>query len=179
MAEDGPVRQPDRRDFMLRMAAAAGVAPAVVAWLGGRLEALPPGEGTDLAVLTASIALEHHAIALYDAGLKRNLFPAGLRAYALEFRGDHLGHRDTQAVIARERGGEAPAPLRDYGFSRLRDADELLRAALHIEHAAQRAYLKIISQIRTRDYLLSAAFVMIDEVRHLTVWRRVLGQRLY
>lgn len=172
--------RPGRRDFLLRVAGAAGVAPAVLSWLAGRADALPRGEGADLAVLGASIALEHHAIALYEWGLQRRLFPPGLRDFALEFRGDHLGHRDTQAVIARERGFEPPEPLRDYGFARLvSSGDELLREALEVEHAAQLAYLKVISQIRTRDYLLSAAFVMVDEVRHVTVWRRVLGRRLY
>jgi hypothetical protein len=171
---------PARRDFGLRVARAAGVAPAVLALLDGTARALPRGEAADMAVLTASIALEHHAVALYDAGLARKLFPAGLREYALEFRGDHLGHRDTQIAIARERGGEPPEPLRDYGLGRLvRDSDELLREALEVEEAAQRAYLKIISQIRTRDYLLSAAFVLVDEVRHCTVWRRVLGRRIF
>lgn len=180
MAESPVPAELPRRDFMLRVAAAAGVAPAVMAFLAGRVEALPRGEATDMGVLAASIALEHHAIALYELGLQRKLFPAGLRDYALEFRGDHLGHRDTQVEIARERGGEPPEPLRDYGFARdVKDADDLLRQALLVEEAAQRAYLKVISQIRTRDYLLSAAFVMVDEVRHLTVWRRVLGQRLY
>lgn len=169
-----------RRDFAVRIARAAGVAPMVLAVLEGTARALPRGEATDVAVLAASIALEHHAIALYEAGLARKLFPAGLRDYALEFRGDHLGHRDTQIAIARERGGEPPEPLRDYGFSRLvRNSDDLLREALEVEEAAQRAYLAIISQIRTRDYLLSAAFVLVDEVRHMTVWRRVLGRRIY
>jgi rubrerythrin len=169
-----------RRDFLLRVAAAAGVAPAVLAWLSGRADALPRGVGFDAEVLRASIALEHHAIALYEFGLQRRLFPAGLRDFAVEFRGDHLGHRDTQGVIARERGFEPPEPLRDYGFARLASSgDELLRQALEIEQTAQVAYLKVISQIRTRDLLLSAAFVMVDEVRHVTVWRRVLGQRLY
>jgi hypothetical protein len=45
--------------------------------------------------------------------------------------------------------------------------------------AAQRAYTTLISRIRTDDYLLSAGFILIDEVRHMTVWQRVLGQRLY
>jgi rubrerythrin len=175
----GKTPQP-RRDFLRRVATAAGVAPAALAWFAGRLDALPRGEATDMGVLAASIALEHHAIALYEFGLERRLFPAGLRDYALEFRGDHIGHRDTQALIARERGGEPPEPLRDYGFARLvSHGDDLLREALEVEQAAQLAYLKVISQIRTRDYLLSAAFVMVDEVRHLTVWRRVLGYRLY
>ena len=39
---------------------------------------------------------------------------------------------------------------------------------------AASAYTGLISQIRTDDYLLSAGFILVDEVRHMTVWRRVL-----
>ncbi len=178
MAERGDTTT--RRALLGRLARAAGVAAPVLAWFEGESAALPAGEVTDLAVLSASIALEHHAIALYDAGLRRGLFPAGLRGYAVEFRGDHLGHRDTQIALAEERGGRAPQPLVDYGIDAvLRDGQDLLVQALEVEQAAQRAYLKILSQIRTRDYRLTAAFVLIDEVRHMTVWQRVLGRRLY
>jgi hypothetical protein len=54
-----------------------------------------------------------------------------------------------------------------------------VRQAHVIERAAQDAYLALISQIRTKDYLLSAGFILVDEVRHLTVWRRVLGLRVW
>ena len=50
---------------------------------------------------------------------------------------------------------------------------------MRIEIAAQEAYSALISQIRTKDYLLSAAFILVDEVRHETVWRRVLGLKIY
>lgn len=179
MAEPG-LPPPGRREFLLRSARAAGLAPLALALLEGRALATPPrGDGADLEVLSASIALEHHAIALYDLGLQRGLVPAGLRHYALEFRGDHQGHRDTQILLMRERGSEPPAAQRGYDFGPLRRADELLRQALLIERAAQDAYLALISRIRTSDYLLSAAFILADEVRHLTVWQRALGQALY
>ncbi|HEY6552586.1 MAG TPA: DUF4439 domain-containing protein [Vicinamibacteria bacterium] len=168
-----------RRDFVARIAQAAGVAPVVLGLLEGTATALPRSEETDFAVLYAALALEHHAIAVYDEGLKRGLVPPGLREYAVEFRGDHLGHRDTQIAIAEERGGRPPAPLDRYELGPLRTADDLLRQALEIEVAAQRAYLAVISQIRTKDYLLSAAFILVDEVRHTTVWRRVLGLAIY
>ena len=131
------------------------------------------------AILYASLALEHEAIWLYDHGLKRKLFSPGLRAYAVEFRGDHEGHRDTQIAIAEERGGRPPGPLPSYDFGRLESGDDLVRQAHVIERAAQDAYLALISQIRTKDYLLSAGFILVDEVRHLTVWRRVLGLRVW
>jgi rubrerythrin len=176
----GPATAPLlRREAMWRLARAAGVTAPVMALLEGRVLALPRGEETDIAVLHAAIALEHEAIALYDLGLKRSLFPAGLRSYAVEFRGDHLGHRDTQVSIAEERGGRPPDPRPGYDFAPLTSGDAVLRQAVAIELAAQDAYTALISQIRTRDYLLSAAFILVDEVRHLTVWRRVLGLKIY
>ena len=168
-----------RRDVVVRLARAAGVAAPVLALLGERALALPRGEETDMAILSAALALEHEAIALYELGLSRRLFPAGLRSYAVEFRGDHQGHRDTQIAIVEERGGRPPAPLAEYDIGSVRNADELIRKALLIEVAAQDAYGALISQIRTRDYLLSAAFILVDEVRHMTVWRRVLGVKIY
>ncbi|MGE0455854.1 MAG: DUF4439 domain-containing protein [Vicinamibacteria bacterium] len=167
-----------RRAFAASVARAAGVALPVVGLIGGAAPAFARGEQTDLAVLAAAIALEHHAIAVYDAGLRRGLFPAGLRDYAVEFAGDHEGHRDTQIAIAEERGGRAPEPLGDYRLA-WRRSEDLLREAARVELAAQDAYTALISQIRTRDYLLSAAFILVDEVRHLTVWRRALGVPIY
>lgn len=182
MVEGSPERPAGvapRRDFVVRIALAAGVAPSVLGFLEGTVRALPRSEETDFAVLYAALALEHHAIAVYDEGLKRGIVPAGLKDYAIEFRGDHMGHRDTQIAIAEERGGRPPGPLEHYTLGPLRTADDLIREALQIEVAAQRAYLAVISQIRTKDYLLSAAFILVDEVRHMTVWRRVLGLAIY
>jgi rubrerythrin len=168
-----------RRDVVIGLARAAGVTPVVLGVLQGTAEALPRGEETDLAILSGAIALEHQAIALYNQALAAELFPAGLRGYAVEFRGDHLGHRDTQVAITEERGGRPPAPLARYAFGPLRSADQALRKALVVEVAAQSAYAALISRIRAKDYLLSAAFVLVDEVRHMTVWRRVLGISIY
>jgi hypothetical protein len=168
-----------RRELVLRLARAAGVAAPVLGLLEGRAAALPRGEETDLAVLQGALALEHEAVAIYELGLARKLFPAGLRSYAVEFHGDHQGHRDTQIGIVEERGGRPPAPLASYDLGSFEDADELIRKALLVEVAAQEAYTALISQIRTKDYLLSAAFILVDEVRHMTVWRRVLGVRIY
>jgi Ferritin-like domain len=168
-----------RRQVLVRLCRGAGVAAPVIGLLDGSRAALAQSEGTDLSVLYASIGLEHQAIWVYDYGLKRNLFPPGWRAYAVEFRGDHLGHRDTQIAIAEERGGRPPDALDHYSFGRPESGDDLIRQACLVEEAAQDAYLALISQIRTKDYLLAAGFILVDEVRHLTVWRRVLGLRTW
>lgn len=168
-----------RRDFVCRIARAAGIAPAVLGLIDGTVEALPESQESDFAVLHASLAIEHEAIFLYDLGLKRNLFPAGLRRYALEFVGDHNGHRDTQIAIAEERGGTPAQPLAEYETGPFATGDQVIRRCLEVEIAAQRAYGAIIGSIRTKDYLLSAAFILVDEVRHMTVWQRVLGLKIY
>jgi len=168
-----------RRRALVALGRSAGLALPAMGLLAGTTDALGRGEGTDLGILDASIALEHQAIWLYDYGLRRNLFPPGLRPYALEFRGDHEGHRDTQVAIAEERGGRPAQAFESYRFGRLDSGDDLIRQACVIEEAAQDAYLALISQIRTRDYLLSAGFILVDEVRHLTVWRRVLGLKTF
>ena len=167
-----------RRRFVLDIAIAAGVAPLALGVLDGTADALPRNEETDLAILSAALMIEHHAIALYAHGLERALFPRGLRDYAVEFRADHVGHRDTQIAIVEERGGRAPEGL-SYDFPAARPGDAFIRQALEIEVAAQVAYTGLISQIRTDDYLLSAGFILVDEVRHMTVWRRVLGLKIY
>ncbi len=176
---EAPPLPPARRAFLLETARAAGTGPLALALFAGEAAARPRGEAFDVEILAAALALEHHAIAIYDAGLSRSLFPAGLRARAVEFRGDHEGHRDTQVLFLRERGVEAPAPLRSYDLGPWRGGDDLLREAARIELAAQDAYLALLSQVRTSDYLLTAAFILVDEARHLTVWQRALGQRLY
>lgn len=168
-----------RRALVARFARAAGVAAPVLAFLEGRSAAPARGEGADLEILHASLTLEHHAIALYEEGLRLNLFPAGLRNYAIEFRGDHLGHRDTQVALSEERGGRPPEALPRYHFGPLGSSDRMIRAALQIEIAAQEAYTALLAEIRTKDYLLAAGFVLVDEVRHMTVWQRVLGIRIY
>jgi hypothetical protein len=164
---------------MLELARAAAVTPAVLALLEGRALALPRGDATDVAILYAAIGLENEAIALYELGIKQRLFPAGLRARAAEFRGDHFGHRDTQVALIEERGGQAPAPIPSYEFGRLEAGDAVIRQALRVEVAAQDAYAALIAQIREKDYLLSAGFILVDEVRHMTVWRHVLGMKVY
>lgn len=178
MWAEEPRARTGRRRFVLEIARAAGVAPVALGVLDGSAAALPRGEETDMAILSAALMIEHHAIDLYAHGLERGLFPGGLRGYAVEFRGDHLGHRDTQIAIMEERGGRAPAAL-SYDFPAARPGDAFVQQALEIEVAAQLAYTGLISQIRTDDYLLSAGFILVDEVRHMTVWRRVLGLKIY
>ena len=93
-----------RRDFVVRIAQAAGVAPAVLGLLDGTVTALPRSEDTDFALLYAALALEHHAIAVYD--LINELRNAGVEIF-----GYNLANLPTQ--LARAQLGAALAAYGD------------------------------------------------------------------
>lgn len=168
-----------RREFIRSAALRASAPLAVLAFLDGRVEALPRSEETDIAILNAALGLEHEAIGLYADALSRDLVPGGLRDYAVEFKGAHEGHRDTQIEILRERGVSAAPHQRVDPIREATASDAVLRRLLAIESAAESAYLRLIGQIRTSDYLLTAAFIVVDEARHQTIWRRALGLSIY
>ena len=160
----------------MRIARAAGVAAPVLGFLDGTAEALPRARRpTSRSSTRRSRSSTTPSRSTTHGPAARPVSRRACKAYAVEFRGDHLGHRDTQIAIAEERGGRPPAP----SALRLRRASRAATTssaqALEIEVAAQEAYTALISQIRTKDYLLSAAFILVDEVRHMTVWQRVLG----
>ena len=170
---------PPRRDFIRAALRHAGVGAAVSSLIDGPAFAMPKSEETDIAILNAALGIEHEAIGLYADALARNLVPAGLRDYAVEFKGAHEGHRDTQVEILRERGVTAAASHQTDPIREATAGDAVLRRLLSVEAAAEAAYLRLIGQIRTSDYLLSAAFIVVDEARHQTVWRRALGLSIY
>jgi len=168
-----------RRDFIREAALGAGLVSPVAAFLAGQVTVLAKSEETDVSILNAALALENEAIGLYANALSRDLVPAGLRDYAIEFKGAHEGHRDTQIEILRERGLEPVASHRVTPLRETTAGDPVIRRLLSIEVAAESAYLRLIGQIRTNDYLLSAAFIVVDEARHQTIWRRALGLSIY
>ena len=168
-----------RRQFIGRAFVNAGASMAVLRLLEGRVEALPKNEETDIAILNAALGLEHEAIGLYADALSRDLVPTGLREDAVEFKGAHEGHRDTQVEILRERGVTAVAPHKVDPIREAAAGDAVIRRLLTIEAAAESAYLRLIGHIRTNDYLLSAGFIVVDEARHQTIWRRALGLSIY
>ena len=168
-----------RREFIRSVALSAGASVVVFKFLEGRLEALPRNEETDIAILNAALGLEHEAIGLYADALSRDLVPVGLRDYAVEFKGAHEGHRDTQIEILRERGVTAKEAHKVDPIREASAGDAVVRRLLSVEAAAESAYLRLIGQIRTNDYLLSAGFIVVDEARHQTIWRRALGLSIF
>jgi len=173
MSEDGRTR----REFVLSLARMAGAAPVALGVFAGSRAAA--GDETDVAILYAAIGMEQQAIDLYERGLDRGMFTGRYRDLAVDFRGDHVGHRDTQIEIARERGGRVPEEERRYPYRPRGDAESWIREALRMELAAEDAYSTVLRRIGDADQRLAAAYILVDEVQHLTVWRDVLGVRLY
>jgi len=168
-----------RREFIRRAALNTGVSAVILGVLEGRDEVLAKSEETDIAILNAALGIENEAIGIYTDALNRELVPSGLQDYAIEFKGAHEGHRDTQVEILRERGVAAVEP---HSVDPIREAtagDAVVRRLLSVEAAAESAYLRLIGRIRTNDYLLSAGFIVVDEARHQTIWRRALGLSIY
>jgi len=168
--------------MLSELAKGAGLGAAFLALLARDAHsssAPPSSEGQDLEILNAALALEHQAIALYSIGLSRNLVPVTMRERAIEFRGDHQGHRDTQIALSRERGGTPVAALARYDFGHVEGGRGWLKKAMDVELAAQQAYAKVIPAITAKDYQLAASFIVVDEVRHLTVWKSAFGSKIY
>lgn len=166
-----------RRQFCLELARLAGATPAALAFLSGRQAA--GSDATDFAILFAAINMEHQAIDLYSRGLERGFFDGRRAEQAADFRGDHLGHRDTQIEIALERGGRVPRTPARYPYDPGGDPRDWIREARRMEQAAIDAYAVVLRRIGDRDHRLAAAYILVDEIRHVTEWSAALGLRIY
>lgn len=166
-----------RRQFCLELARLAGATPAALAVLAGRGAAA--ADEADFAVLYAAINMESQAIDLYNRGLERGFFRDLGGEQAADFRGDHLGHRETQIEIALERGGRVPSEPARYPYTPAEDPHAWIREARRMEQAAVDAYSGVLRRIGDRDQRLAAAYILVDEVRHVTAWSAALGLRLY
>ena len=141
---------------------------------------LAPGLGAqsregDLAILSAAAALELQAIAAYQAGAATgNLSPPLLQA-AVGFLKDHEGHAEALNDTLEALGGERVEPHATHDFGNLSDERAILSLALRLEEGAASAYTALAANLENKDVLVAAAGILVDEVRHLTILRSVLG----
>lgn len=133
----------------------------------------------DLTILNAALYLEHEAIAAYTAGAASGLLPPDVLAVAAAFMDDHKYHRDGIAGVLTSLGQSPAGPRPSYSFGRLNTATDILNLALRLEQGAATAYRTLASSVENKTVLTFAAHVMVDEVRHSTVLRDVLGLRNY
>ena len=66
-------------------------------------------------------------------------------------------------------------PIRIIHFSVLPDEQAILELALELEEGAASAYTALAANLENKDVLVTAAGILVDEVRHVTTLRTVLG----
>jgi rubrerythrin len=133
------------------------------------------GYADDLAILNVALGLEHQAVAAYQAGAESKLLPAPVLEIAVSFQKDHKRHRDALIGLIRKYGGTPVEAKSSYDFGTIKSAGDILNLALTLEQGAVDAYLANAYKLKSGDILNSAVPIVLDEVRHATVFRLALG----
>jgi len=154
------------------MALAGGVAFPMAPLVGLSTQEKFP---EDLAILNVALGLEHQAIAAYDAGAKSNLLSPDQLTMAVSFQNDHKRHRDTLIKYIRRFGGTPVEPKRSYDFGPISSATDIVKLAHELEVGAAGAYLANAYKLASSEILNAAVPILVDEVRHATVFKQLLG----
>lgn len=161
-----------RREFLWSGGLCAGLGALVLAVPEGYSAEKFPG---DVAILNVALGLEHEAIAAYQAGAESQLLSAEQLSMALAFQKDHKRHRDTLTKFVRRFEGTAVEPKSQYDFGTIASAADILMLAQRLEQGAAEAYLTHAASLESRAVLDAAVPVLVDEVRHSTVLKLLLG----
>lgn len=111
----------------------------------------------------------------YQAGAESKLLPASVLAIAVSFQTDHKRHRDVLRGMIKKYGGTPEAAKNSYDFVTIKTAGDILNLALRLEQGAVDAYLANAYKLQSGDILNSAVPIVLDEVRHATVYKLALG----
>lgn len=130
----------------------------------------------DQAILNVALGLEHEAIAAYEAGAKSGLLSGAVLETATSFLRDHQRHRDTIVTALRRLGATPVAPRAAYDFGTIASAADILTLAHRLEQGAADAYLANAAKLENSSVLDAAAGILVDEVRHATVFALALSQ---
>ncbi len=166
-----------RAALRLGLAAGAGACASALATAGQRSP-----RPADAALLNAALALEHQAIAAYDAGA--GLLKGDALELARHFQSQHRAHRDLLAEEVRKLGGAPVVALASYAFKgkdgapvELKTAEEALVFALGLEAGAASAYLGWLPQLASKAMLPIIAGIACDESQHAAAIRLLLKQQ--
>lgn len=129
----------------------------------------------DLAILNLALGLEHQAIAAYDAGAQSKLLSPDQLKLAVSFQTDHKRHRDALIKFIRRFGGTPVAPKSSYNFGTITSATDIVKLAHSLEEGAAQAYLANAYKLESCEILSAAVPILVDEVRHTTVFKQLLG----
>jgi hypothetical protein len=169
------------RRAVLHMGFVAGIS----AGLGHLAEAAQRSpRNADVALLNAALALEHQAIAAYDAGVGTGLLKGETLELARHFQSQHRAHRDLLVGEIRKLGGTPAVALASYTFKgkddapiEFRTAEDVLVFALGLEGGAASAYLGLLPQLTSRAMLSTIAGIACDESQHAAAIRLLMRQQ--
>ena len=129
----------------------------------------------DLTILNVALGLEHQAVAAYQAGAESKLLSGKVLEIAVSFQSDHKRHRDTIIRLIKEYGGTPVGPKSSYDFGTIKTAEDILKLAHTLEQGAVDAYLANAYKLKSSSILDEAVPIVLDEVRHATVFKLALG----
>jgi rubrerythrin len=170
-----PPSDSSRRKLLKWGEVVAAVGVAHLAIVAPASPSVKEGYADDLAILNVALGLEHQAIAAYQAGAESKLLPAPVLEIAVSFQSDHKHHRDALIGLIRKYGGTPVEAKSSYDFGTIKSAGDILNLALTLEQGAVDAYLANAYKLKSGDILNSAVPIVLDEVRHATVFRLALG----
>jgi len=161
-----------RRDLFCRCGNLLAIGALGATAAGSGLEQKFAG---DLAILNIALGLEHQAIAAYDAGAGSKLLSPDQLKVAVSFQNEHKRHRDALIKFIRRFKGTPVAAKSSYDFGTIASAADILKLARDLEEGAAKAYLANAYKLESREILSAAVPILVDEVRHTTVFNQLLG----
>lgn len=129
----------------------------------------------DLAILNVALGLEHQAVAAYQAGAESKLLSGQVLDIVVNFQSDHKRHRDALIRLIKQYGGTPVGPKTSYDFGTIKTAEDILKLAHTLEQGAVDAYLANAYKLKSSAILDAAVPIVLDEVRHATVFKLALG----
>ncbi len=165
---------PKSRREALKLIAGAGAVGVALLTLKPRVLCAQSLHG-DLSILSAAFYLEHEAVAAYRFGIDSKLLSGAQLKYAAAFQSDELYHRDGLAGGIRALGGEPTEPDQRFHFGKIKSAPDFMHMVHLLEQDFIRAYSTLAANLQNKGVLNFAAYILADEVRHLTVWHHELG----
>jgi ferritin-like protein len=133
----------------------------------------PQARSQDVRALNASLALTHHAIAAYTAGIP--LLVGSAHSAAKHCLNQELTHAGELFGLVKQAGGTPVKPAASYDLGHSSRQSDILRLLIGLESEQMRGYLAAIPIVSPGDVRAAAASMFANDAQHLTVLRQALG----
>jgi hypothetical protein len=139
--------------------------------------ALGPRED-DAAILAATLAVEHQAIAVYEVAAVRGVLAGRTLELCGRFRDHHVRHAEAlvRAIVGLGGGPEAGHGAAGIAAEAIVDEAAFLRLAIAAERNAASAYLGAVPAFADRDLAKAAAGILGVETMHWAALLALLGE---